>query len=313
MRTGLYRYVDAPERYERLFLPLVAWLLAFGHAAWVDAAYILAVLAFLFAGVWIAAKWSVVQGHTPWWGLGFALLPGTLISVDRMTVDVAEYALVAAALYSWRTQKWLACWMAASAAFLTRELGLLVILAVTGLSLLDRAWRRAILFACAAVPGILWYRHVERTIVISKTLRVVPRWVFRTTLIGPFYAIFHPPKYPLMGWTRAATQVLDGVAIAGVVVAVCLAILVLIRRRPLTLEAVLCACYVVVFVMVASNRFWVDPYSYSRAFSPLAGLIAWRGVTERRACFAIPLLCMLPRIIWQLGPQALGIARSLFA
>ena len=63
-------------------------------------------------------------------------------------------------------------------------------------------------------------------------------------------------------------------------------------KLPLGVEALLCGLYVIVFLMVSGKGFWVDPYSYSRAFTPLAGLVAWRGLVERRPWFAFPLGCM---------------------
>jgi len=315
IRTDLPQYLDTPRRYQRILLPAVAWLMAFGRAERVDAAYIIAVLIFLFAGVLVTAKWSAAQGRSPWLGLGFALLPGTLITADRMTVDVAEYAFLIAGLYSWRSRRWVICWLAAAAAFLTRDLGLLLAVSMAGLCVAERAWKRALLFACAAIPGAVWYWHVARTIAVVQKSDVVvdtvPRWVLGSTLGGPFYAIFHPTNYPLTGWIKPATQVLDGASIAGVVLAVFLAI-VFLRQLPLTLESVICALYVGVFVLVAKYRFWVDPYSYPRAFSPLVALIAWRAVTDKRVWFAAPLVLMLARVVWQMGPQALEIAKALF-
>jgi len=312
MRTQMWRSLDTRERYERILFPLVAWLIALGRPAWIDATYILAFLIFVFAGVWITAKWSVIQGHTPLWGLGFALLPGTLISADRMTVDAAEYAFVAAGLYFWRRQNWVACWIAASAAFLTRDLGFVLVAALTGLFLWERAWKRAACFACAAVPAVVWYWHVAHTIATIHRLHLVPRWIFDANLIGPLDAIFHPRNYLLTGWIKTGTQLLDSAAIGGVILAACLAVLAL-RRPPFTLECVLCALYAGVFLLATTTDFWLDPFSYPRAFSPLVGLIAWRGLTEKRAWFAIPAFCMLARVLWQLGPQALGIAHALFA
>jgi hypothetical protein len=313
--TELPRYLDSPIRYQRILLPAVAWLLAFGGADRVDAAYIIAVLIFLFAGVWITAEWSAVQGHSPWWALGFALLPGTLITADRLTVDVAEYTFLIAGLYSWRRRRWMICWFAATAAFLTRDLGVLVCVSMTGLCVVERAWKRALLFSCTAIPGAVWYWHVARTIPVAQRSNVVvhtvPQWVWTSKAGGPLYVIFHPANYALNGWIKLATQFLDGVSIAGVIVAVCLAIAFL-RRWPPTLEVALCAMYAGVFFVVTKARFWVDPYSFPRTFSPLVALVAWRGLTERKPWFALPLLLMLARVAWQIGPQALGIAKVFF-
>lgn len=313
-RTNLSQSLDSPIRYQRILLPAVAWLLAFGRSEWVDAAYILAVAVFLFAGVWITAKWSIVQGRSAWWGLGFAWLPGTLITADRMTVDVAEYTFFIASLYSWRTRNWAICWLAAAAAFLTRDVGLLLGVAMTGLFLLERSWKRALVFACTPIPGMLWLWHVARTIPIvrksGEAFQAVPHWVESSMQDGPFHLILHPTNYALEGWIKPATQVLDGASIFGVMIAVCLAIYFL-SRRPVTLEALLCALYAGVFFIVGKAEFWVDPYSFPRAFSPLVALVAWRGLTDKRPWFALPLVLMLARVIWQMGPQALGIGKSL--
>ena len=312
MNSGLSRYLDSPKRQQRILFPTVAWALAAGQPGWVDASFIAAALAFLFAGVWITARWCAAQGESPWWGLAFAALPGTLITVDRMTVDVALYALIAAALYCWRRSWWLGCWAAGAGAFLTRELGLLLIAAFAVACLLQREWRRAVLLASAALPGWLWILYVGYRTSLPRGSRVIPVWASHWSLAGPFEAMLNPRDYALTPLVKTATQCMDGLAVAAVLMAVGIA-LVRLRRRPLDVEPLLCGLYVIVFVMASTSGFWADPYSYSRAFTPLAGLIAWRGVVEKRAWLAIPLGVMSARIVWQMGPQALGILKALAA
>jgi hypothetical protein len=310
MRHGLSRYLDTPQRIHRILLPAAAWVLAFGQPGWVDSTYIAAALLFLFAGVWMTARWSADQGESPWWGLAFAALPGTLITIDRMTVDIALYALIVAALYCWRRNWWLGCWAAGAGALLARELGLLLIGAFVLACLVKREWRRGAVLASSALPGALWVFYVGHRTALPRGAEVVPVWADEWTLIGPFQAILNPRNYALAGWFKPATQTLDGLAIAGVVLAVCIA-LVRLRRRPLDVEPLLYGLYVILFVLVSGKGFWVDPYSYSRAFTPLAGLIAWRGVVEKRAWLALPLGFMVARIVWQMGSQALGIFEAL--
>ena len=119
----------------------------------------------------------------------------------------------------------------------------------------------------------------------------MPRWAIEWTVIGPFQAALNPQDYALSGWIKPATQFLDALALLGVVLIVCIAA-VRLCRLPSGVEALLCGLYVIVFLMVSGKGFWVDPYSYSRAFTPLAGLVAWRGLVERRPWFAFPLGCM---------------------
>lgn len=311
IHTGWWRFLDDRTRYRRILLPAAAWLGALGQPNWIDGSYILLVLVFIFAGTWFTAMWAALQGRSVWWALGFVWLPGVLITLDRMTVDVAEYAFLAAGLYFWRRRSWLGCWIAGAAAFLTRDLGLILIAALVGMCLVERSWRRAAILATAALPACLWYLHVgqtivEHTVANSPVLGLLPPWVFSSRLIGPFLAIIHPQNYALAGWTKNVTQWLDGISIAGVTMSACVAAAE-VRRRPFTLEALLCVLYAALFVMVSSRGFWADPFSYPRAFSPLVGLLAWQSVTEHRAWSSLPWLCLLLRVGWQLGPQALGI------
>ncbi len=319
MHTGWWQFVDDRTRYQRILLPVAAWLGALGQPRWIDRSYILIVLVFVFAGTWFTAMWVAIQGRSEWWALGFLLLPGVLITLDRMTVDIVEYAFLAAGLYFWRRGSWIGCWIAGAAAFLTRDLGLILIAALAGMSLVQRSWRQAAIFATAALPGLLWYLHVnnpmvehtmaEHAVANSPFLGLIPTWVFSSRLIGPFLAIIHPQDYSLDGWIKNATQWLDRISIAGVAMAAFVGAAE-VRRRPFTLEGFLCVLYAALFVMVSSRGFWLDPYSYPRVFSPLVGLIAWRGVTESRAWPALPGLCLLLRVGWQFGPQALGIIHA---
>jgi len=320
MRAGWWRFVDDQDRYQRILLPATAWLTALGQPRWIDRSYILLVLVFVFVGTWFTALCVDLQNRSVWWGLGFVLLPGVLITLDRMTVDVAEYAFLAAGLYFWRRGSWVGCWIAGAAAFLTRDLGLILIAALIGLCLLRRSWGLAALFASAALPAILWDLHVSHVIAaqsiarhttaISQSPFLIPKWVFKSRLIGPILALAHPPNHLSEGWVKITTEWLDRLSIAGVILAAGLAAAE-VRRRPFILESMLCVLYAVLFVAVSTRGFWAEPYSYERVFSPLAGLIAWQGVTEGRAWRCIPWFCLLLRVGWQMGPQAVGIICAL--
>jgi hypothetical protein len=309
MHTGRWRFVDSRVRYQRILLPAAAWLSVFGEPHWIDRSYIILVLLFVFAGTWFTGMWAALEGRPVWWALGFVLLPGTLITLDRMTVDVTEYAFLAAGLYFWRRGLWIGCWIAGAAAFLTRDVGLILIAALVGMCLLQRSWSRAAAFAAAALPGLLWDLHVGYTTATLPSNPVIPPWVFNTPFIGPFLAIIHPQNYSSEGWIKITTQWLDRICIAGITMSACVAVLKL-RRRPFTLESLICVLYAGLFVLVSTRGFWTDPYTYPRAFSPLVGLIAWLGVTEGRAWQSVPWLLLLLRVGWQLGPQALGVIRG---
>lgn len=313
LRTDLWRAIDDPAlRYRRVLLPAVAWVLALGKREWIDAAYPVAVLGFVFLGAFLAGRWMAGQGQPEWPAIGFALMPGTLICADRMVVDVALYACIAAALLFWQRRQWGGCWAAAALAWLARDLGSLLIGALALASLREGAWKRAAAFAGCAAPAMLWFWHVDRLLPATpQMLPMVPDWVLRWPLIGPIRFILRPPDYPFNGFPELATQTLDRLLIAGVSLAVILAVKYF-RWQQTPLEDVVVALYVPVFFLVSTPRFWHDPYSAGRAFTPMVSLLAWRGVTERSFLLSIPACCVLLRTVWQLGPQALGVAKAFF-
>jgi hypothetical protein len=93
-RKGIARYVDGPNvRYERILIPGLAAILSFGQDRFTDAAYIAVVLGFIYLGALWLGQFAVVNGSHPAWACVFGLLPATLITTQRMTVDVALTAL----------------------------------------------------------------------------------------------------------------------------------------------------------------------------------------------------------------------------
>jgi hypothetical protein len=75
---------------------LAAFLLAFGRSGWVDRSYFAVILLAVFCGGWWLSIYSLRIGSSAAWGFGFLLVPATLVSIDRMTVDVALAALCVA-------------------------------------------------------------------------------------------------------------------------------------------------------------------------------------------------------------------------
>lgn len=313
VQTDFWRSIDDPTlRYRRILLPAVAWVLAWGQQAWIDTAYRAAVLGSVFLGTFFTARWMNGQGRREWTAIAFAVLPGTLICADRMVIDVALYACIAGALLFWQRKQWAGCWLSGALAFLARDLGLLMIGALVVASLQQRAWRRATLLATAAVPAIVWFWHVDRLLPTTpQVLPLIPGWVLRWPLIGPFRAILRPSDYPFNGFLEVATQTLDRLVIAGLILAVGLA-LTRLHWSQASPENLLVILHVPVFLLVSTPRFWADPYSSGRAFTPMISLLAWRGFTDRSLLLLIPACCVLARTGWQLGPQVLGVAKAVF-
>src|SRR5579864_1189638 len=226
-------YVDAPRyRYRRILVPLAAYSLALGRTDWVDGAYFAVILLFVFlGGYWLASL-------SPLWGFGFLLVPATLVSLDRMTVDIALAALCAGfAVYAAHGSKW-RMYAVLAAAPLVRETGLLLVAAYVLHLLWKRKLRDAVLFATALVPTLLWYLFVM--------VQTHPEGGGVFSLIpfqGLVTRLFTPPAYALSGSTAVLVTILDYLALAGVALAVALAIRMAWKRMtgPIEIAAYLFA------------------------------------------------------------------------
>jgi hypothetical protein len=311
LETDVWRSIDDPRlRYRRILIPGIAWALGLAQPEWIDAAYFVTVIGLIFLGVYFTAEWIREQGQPPWLAAGFAIMPGTLISIDRMVVDIGLYTCIAAALLFWRRRNWIACWLAGMLAFLDREIGLLLITALVLASLHQRAWRRAAVFATAAGPAAIWFLWVAAILPPTpQLLPLVPDWVLKWPIIGPFRFILRPPEYLFDFLLRFATQTLDRLLIVGIIIGSILAIRE-IWRKPWTLDSLIMALYVPIFLFVSTPRFWADPYASARAFTPMVTLLAWRGLVSNTPTLYLPAGLMLLRTVWQLGPQFLGVIRA---
>jgi hypothetical protein len=104
LRKGLRQFMDAPSlRYRRILVPGLAFLMAGGQSQFIDAAYLAVILLFVFLGSYWLSRYAAFHGRHPAWGIGFIFVPATLISINRLTVDVALVALCAG--FAWYAKK----------------------------------------------------------------------------------------------------------------------------------------------------------------------------------------------------------------
>jgi len=263
----------------------------------------------IWLSVFLGAYWvSRSAGHLGWhpaWGLCFLLVPATLISIDRMTVDLTLTALTAGFAYyaregpSWRLGTVLAC------AALTRETGVLL-LAGYGLYLLSRRlWARAILFAAAGAPLLVWLGFLE------KAMRGVhPDTGFPYRTGAPFgICLFMSPPYPgpeILAWILRA---LDYLVMTGVLLAAFLAVRHVLKR-PRTPEGFVAWMFVLMLVPIVTVFNLYDPYTYPRLISPLLVLVALQELPARAWLGLLPLAFLSARAAVQLGTQVVGIWRG---
>lgn len=316
LQKGYALYLDNPVlRYGRILLPAAAWLLTKTALAGPDAAYIALVWTCAFFGVFWLARFLSSQSLDPRWAACFPLLPAALISLDRMTVDIALAALLAALPARWeraRPAEKIA-WLAACA--LVRDLGFLVVAAAVLHSAYLRKWLDACLFTLAGVPALAWYAWLHSAIphlaphTASSSSAILPPWLFtRIPGSGILSILLRPLPYALPAPLRILTEALDFTALLALLTALLLAF-VYFSRRPARLDSWLLLCFACLFFATESRGFYKDPFSYTRAYTPMLALVAWRGVRTKQRWAAAPLAAISFRVLWQMGGQVAGIFR----
>lgn len=313
LRRGLDRHVDAPRlRYRRILVPLMAYVLALGRDPWIDAAYRVVILAFVFAGTYWSALCAAALGRAPAWGLAFLLVPAVPISAERMTVDIALAALTAGfAAYARRLDSWRLLAVLALAV-LVRETGVLLALGAAAAGWLGGERRRALRPLLALLPALAWFAYVHaRT--TSYDYPIDPR-----PLSGTVRAFVHPDPAPDVApgqvgeWWRQTIlhkPAFDRVALLGVVLAIGLGLWGL-RPWPPGPEATAAALFAVLGLVSQRADQWLFVYDYGRVYAPLLVLLLLRGLRERRAFLALPVVLMWPRILLEITMQIVGILRA---
>ncbi len=304
LRSDLKNYVDDLRlRYHRIFVPLLAYGLAFGNQALIDRACELVFLLSAGLGVYWSCRFAQTTGLAAAWGLLFLAIPAVPISMDRMVIDGTLAALTAGFVYcsrfaSCRSSAWKLFAVLACAA-LTRETGFLLVLAYVAYLGLHREFRMAAVFLLSAGPAVAWYGYVQaNTSGSSYSPALIPFWFVVRDLGLPWK---YPPGTPLAPAVVAA----DGLALAGAFLAFGLAFLWFARRPsdPLRIAAALFATMALSIDVPVQFQ---NVYHFGRYYSPLFVCLSGIAAQTRNPWLLLPLAMMLPRIAIQLTPQALG-------
>jgi hypothetical protein len=310
MRRGWSQYMDAPMlRRARILLPASAWLLACGQDRYIDAAYIALVLVSVFLGAWWLGRWAELHGRHPAWGLQFLLVPATLISIERMTLDATLTAACAGILFYAARGRWRRACALLAAAALVRETGLLLAGGCFLYALSKRQWRNAVHAAAACLPACAWYAFLAARIRGGSH----PGWwhsFFNYPLVGMAMKLFAPEAYPFSQRLTVLVQAVDEIALAGCLAAV-LAAIVSLRHRPLRLEQWLSFAFLILVFAFGRPSYWNNVYNYARPISPLLLVVSLPAIAGRARWALAPILLIDLRIAAQWAPQAWGILRGL--
>ncbi|MFB3776062.1 MAG: hypothetical protein ACE141_00590 [Bryobacteraceae bacterium] len=305
LRKGLAQYVDAPRmRYRRMLVPTAAWLLAGGRDRYVDTALFAVQWMFIFLGAYWVSRYIAPLGYHPVWGLCFLLVPAALISIDRMTIDLALAALSAGfALYSRDGPPW-KLWVVLACAALARETGTLLLGGYCLYLISRRLWARAMLFSSAGLPLLIWMA------ILGNVMREVPAThglPERTALLP----LFRTPQYTRPEALAWALTTLDYLVITGILLAALLAVRNMLTR-PSTASGFAALMFALLTVLLSAIFDLHDPYSYPRLVSPMLLLVALQELPTRAWLGLLPAALLSARVGVQLGTQVVGILRGLF-
>ena len=305
-QRGFDKYIDAPRlRYRRILIPLTASVLSLGHPELVHAAYFSVILFSVFLGAYWLSAYCSTLGLGPGWGSTFVLIPATLVSIDRMTVDIGLSTLcVGFVFFVRRAFNW-GTYAVLVAAPLVRETGFLLVVGYVLYLLWNRRIRFALLFSTAAVPAAAWFLFVQ-----WHTTSYPAAWFSLVPLKGLVGRVLQPVPYLFPALVSWAATILDYAALAGVLLAIVLAIKIGFERGtgPIEISIYLFA------LMAAFLSFpdsWRDVYGFARPITPLLILLAMSGLARGSLIWVVPMALIIPRIALQFGPQLIGVARGL--
>jgi hypothetical protein len=303
---GLQRYMDAPRlRYRRILVPGLAYVIAAGQDQFIDAALIGVNLLFIFAGTYWLARLACDYRRHPLWGLVFLAIPAVLVSLDRLTVDVALTALCAGFAVYVSEKRPAGLYLVLVLAPLARETGLLLTAAYCATLVFERHFKAAVFIATSAVPAIAWAAFIQR----RTPAYHFAGWFTPIPLAAVVARMVHPIAYPFIPAVRWTAEILDECALAGVLLCCFLSIRLHAKLpRPFLIAGLI----MTVTGLTLGPPFWVDVFAFGRYFSPLAVLVALQSFPTRSWVPLLPVALIDPRIGLQLGYKLFQIARALF-
>ncbi len=305
---GMAQYMDSPRvRYWRILVPGLAALLAAGHSRYVDAAYIGVNLLFLFGGIYWLGRFIGIHGFHPAWAVLYLLSPATVVSLDRLTVDLALASLtIGFALYVTEDRPH-ELYMILALAPLARETGFFLTAAYCMAELREHRFQRAFLFATSAVPALAWYAFLA-----GRTSGAnVMSWLTALPLASLMNRMLHPVHYAHAAPAVAfAANLLDELALAGALFSIVLSFWLLRKEWAWPLQ------FAVILIALGSLNFgppfWIEAYAFGRILTPLLVMLALFGVRSRSWITLLPLVMIVPRVIFEMGGQFIKVARGLF-
>jgi len=308
LRAGFSASVDNPRlRWRRILTPGLAYLAAGGQAAYIHASFVAVTLGFLFLGTYWLSRYCACCHQSPAWGVCFAAVPAVVVSIDRLTIDLALASLcVGFALYApaGRSGKLYPLLVLAP---LARETGLCLVAACCLSAALERQWMRAARLASTVAPYLAWAWFVHRHTAPDQTL-----WASWIPLQGILNRTLQPAQYAVTSQWLAKAAVYDYLALLGIWLSFALAFRQLWKNKSGVVE-IAAALFALFAMLLARADIWHGAYEFGRTMSPLLVWLGLLGLSRRYWWNLLPLAMFIPRLALQLQPQWSRIVSSWFA
>jgi hypothetical protein len=304
LTRGFKEHVDNPAlRWRRILVPVLAWGLALGSDVYVDSLFVAVTVGFLWLGVFWLASYAKQSGLHATWGLGFLFVPAVLVSLDRLTIDLALAALAVAFVLRPRARA-----LVLIAAPLVRETGALLAVAASAVHLLRREYRQTAQAVACLLPAAAWWSYVA-----ARTTADHTPWLGLPSA-GLIARTFDAPVIPqTSAWMRMAAR-LEWVALAGIWLAFGLAVYFVVRHwreAALSCEVAFCVVWLAFASVLGKADIWADAYAAGRTMSPLLVVLAMMGLRSRAPLYGLPIVLVLPRILLQYQPAWKGVLRGI--
>jgi len=281
-------FIDVPRlRYRRILVPAMAFLLGAGRSDYIAWGYFVVCWCLVGLGTFCLARLAEGEGRSAIWGLLFLVTPATLSMIERMTIDIALTALMLAVLLAARLQRFLLLWLALTAAALSKETGVLVIIAVVVWLVRRHQTGLAAAVGSSVLPMVAWYAYVQ-----SRTTGDYPTSDF--TFLSAYFASFGSPVDP--GFIPQAIRAATGMAVIGCLWTAARSVALTFYNRFRDLPYLIAFLFAVLVLVFQNSAIWVDFNGFTRIYSPLlVCLVAatWRnGFAQTLAAFAMTTLPM---------------------
>jgi hypothetical protein len=308
---GWSRYLDDAEmRYMRWLMPAMAHAAGLGRREWIDAAYVGVFLLFAGLGTYSLALEYGQRGAV------FVLLPATLISMDRLTVNVSLAALAAAALVARRRGARAWFWLAVALGPVAHPQGWVFPAAALMTGVRWKQWRQVGLAAACMVPGWLTLAAAQRAAGGGRMpIEAVLDWVTPLNIAASIgagretlatrVAAGGSPLLAIMRWWDEATLL--------TLAAVCVWTVWRFRLRSGRWERWVALFLVLPGALIDVEHHLTEPFTWLNYGTPLL-LMHWADTPRhlRLARWGPVAICGL-RAVYQFGFQVLGVLRGLLA